>query len=103
MKGRSVVRNRIKGMVARIAFALPLMEQFYELIHRSSVFPSFSMFRERTAPSKGQFGGAVESRIRVFVRGIPAYSAQEIANDRKFPNQKSRFSSHLSSSRRFSE
>ena len=45
MKGRSVVRNRIKSMVARISFALPLMEQFYELIHRSSVFSSFIVLR----------------------------------------------------------
>jgi Cyclopropane fatty acid synthase and related methyltransferases len=45
MKGRSVVRNRIKSLVAGISFALPLMEQFYELIHRSSVFSSFIVLR----------------------------------------------------------
>jgi SAM-dependent methyltransferase len=45
MKGRSVVRNRIKSLVAGISFALPLMEHFYELIHRSSVFSSFIVLR----------------------------------------------------------
>jgi SAM-dependent methyltransferase len=45
MKGRSVVRNRIKSMVARISFALPLMEQCYDLVHRSSVFSSFIVLR----------------------------------------------------------
>lgn len=45
MKGRSAVRNRIKSIVARISFALPLLEQFYELIHRSSVFSSFIVLR----------------------------------------------------------
>jgi SAM-dependent methyltransferase/ribosomal protein S27AE len=44
MKGRSGFRNRIKSM-ARIPFALPLLEQFYELIHRSSVFSSFIVLR----------------------------------------------------------
>ncbi len=45
MKGRSVVRNRIKSIVARISFALPLMEQCYDLVHRSSVFSSFIVLR----------------------------------------------------------
>jgi len=45
MKGRSVVRNRIKSTVARISFALPVLEQFYELIHRGSVFSSFIVLR----------------------------------------------------------
>jgi hypothetical protein len=45
MKGRSVVRNRIKSIVAGISFALPLMEQCYDLVHRSSVFSSFIVLR----------------------------------------------------------
>jgi hypothetical protein len=45
MKGRSVVRNRIKSIVTRISFALPLMEQCYDLVHRSSVFSSFIVLR----------------------------------------------------------
>ena len=45
MKGRSVVRNGIKSTVARVSFALPVLEQIYELIHRSSVFSSFIVLR----------------------------------------------------------
>jgi SAM-dependent methyltransferase len=45
MKGRSVVRNRIKSMVARISFALPLMERCYDFVHRNSVFSSFIVLR----------------------------------------------------------
>jgi hypothetical protein len=45
MKGRSAVRNRIKTIVARTSVALPLMKQFYELIHRNSVFSSFIVLR----------------------------------------------------------
>ena len=45
MEGRSVFRNKIKSAVSRSSFVLQLMEQFYELIHRGSVFSSFIVLR----------------------------------------------------------
>ena len=58
MKGRSVVRNRIKSIVARISFALPLMEQCYNLVHRSSVFSSFIVLRvANSLPARQESSG----------------------------------------------
>ena len=41
MKGRSSVRNAIKGVVARLPFALPLLASCYEAVHKGSVSSSF--------------------------------------------------------------
>jgi 2-polyprenyl-3-methyl-5-hydroxy-6-metoxy-1,4-benzoquinol methylase len=41
MKGRSAIRNAIKGGVALVPFALPLLASCYEAVHKGSVSSSF--------------------------------------------------------------
>jgi SAM-dependent methyltransferase len=45
MKGRSGIRNAIKGGVARVPFALPLLAACYDAVHKGSVSSSFIVLR----------------------------------------------------------
>jgi 2-polyprenyl-3-methyl-5-hydroxy-6-metoxy-1,4-benzoquinol methylase len=45
MKGRSAVRNAIKGSVARVPFSLALLARCYEFVHKESIYSSFVVLR----------------------------------------------------------
>ncbi len=45
MKGRSGIRNAIKGAVARVPFALPFLAGCCDAVHRSSISSSFIVLR----------------------------------------------------------
>ena len=45
MRGRSGLRNIMKREIARLPFALPLLERFYKTIHNDSISSSFIVLR----------------------------------------------------------